>query len=247
MRVNEIYEGDCIEVMAGFPPESVDLIFADPPFNIGVQYDNSGDDKKYLDYVAWSDNWIGAAARLLKKTGSFYVAIGDEYAAEIRMIGRKKDLFLRNWIIWHYTFGQNQRRKFSRAHTHIFYWVREEQHFTFDADAVRVPSARQEVYSDKRAHPRGKVPDDVWTFSRVCGTFKERMGKHPCQMPESLLERIVLASSNEGDLVLDPFCGTGTTVAVAQKLGRNYIGIDISPRYCELTRKRLQQEYLPVA
>ena len=247
MRVNEIYEGDCIEVMAGFPPESLDLIFADPPFNIGVRYDNSGDNRKYLDYVAWSDNWISAAAGLLKKTGSLYIAIGDEYAAEIRMIGRGKNLFLRNWIIWHYTFGQNQRRKFSRAHTHIFYWVREEPHFTFNADAVRVPSARQEVYSDKRAHPRGKVPDDVWTFSRVCGTFKERMGKHPCQMPESLLERIVLASSNEGDLVLDPFCGSGTTVAVAQKFGRNYIGIDISPRYCELTRKRLQQEYLPVA
>jgi site-specific DNA-methyltransferase (adenine-specific) len=224
----------------------VDLIFADPPFNIGIRYDNSGDNKEYREYVGWSREWIGAAVRLLKSSGSLYVAIGDEYAAEIRMIGREKNVFLRNWIIWHYTFGQNQRRKFSRAHTHIFYWVRDKREFTFNADAIRVRSARQEVYSDKRAHPRGKVPDDVWTFSRVCGTFKERVGRHPCQMPESLLERIILVSSNKGGVVLDPFSGTGTTVAVAQKLGRKYIGIDISPKYCELTKERLQQEYLPV-
>lgn len=247
MRVNEIYHGDCLEVMAEFPPESVDLIFADPPFNIGIQYDNTDDKRKYEEYVAWSERWMDAAVRLLKGSGSFYVAIGDEYAAEMRMIARRKNLFLRNWIVWHYTFGQHQRRKFSRAHTHIFYWVRDKQNYTFNVDDVRVPSARQTVYSDRRANPKGRVPDDVWTFSRVCGTFKERQGRHPCQMPESLLERIIRASSNEGDLVLDPFCGTGTTLAVAQKFGRNYIGIEISPKYCELSRRRMQQAYLPVA
>lgn len=236
--------------MAGFPgpPEGgVDLIFADPPFNIGVHYDNSQDGMGYEQYLEWSDRWIDAAVRVLKPSGSLYVAIRDKYAAEIRMIGRKKKLFLRNWIIWYYTFGQNQRRKFSRTHTHIFYWVANEREFTFNADDIRVPSARQEVYADKRADPMGKVPDDVWKFSRVCGTFKERVGKHPCQMPESLLERIILTSSNKGDIVLDPFCGTGTTPAVAQRLERNYIGIDISPNYCELARRRLQQAYLPVS
>ncbi len=237
--------------MAGFPAESVDLIFADPPFNIGVRYESCDDSREHDEYVAWSEKWMEAAVRLLKKNGSLYVAIGDEYAAELWRIGREKRLFLRNWIIWHYTFGQHQRRKFSRAHTHIFYWVVNDQDFTFNADAVRVPSARQEVYADRRANPKGRVPDDVWPddvwkFSRVCGTFKERVGKHPCQMPESLLERIISASSNTGDLVLDPFCGTGTTPAVAQRLGRNYIGIDVSASYCELARKRLQQVYLPV-
>jgi len=246
MPLNEIVEGDCVEIMAGFPAESVDLVFADPPFNIGVHYENSDDSREHDEYVAWSETWIEAAVRLLKKNGSLYVAIGDEYAAEIRMIAREKNLFLRNWIIWHYTFGQHQRRKFSRSHTHIFYWVVNEREFTFNAAGIRVPSARQEVYADKRANPEGRIPDDVWTFSRVCGTFKERVGKHPCQMPESLLERIILASSNQGDVVLDPFCGTGTTAAVAQKLGRNYIGIDISSSYCELTRRRLQQDYLSV-
>ncbi len=246
-RLNEIYQGDCIEIMNSFPAESVDLVFADPPFNIGIQYESSDDSREYRDYVAWTEKWIDAAVRLLKKTGSLYIAIGDEYAAEIRMIGRRKNLFLRNWIIWYYTFGQHQRKKFSRAHTHIFYWVLDEQNFTFNIDAIRVPSARQTVYADRRAHPNGRVPDDVWNFSRVCGTFKERVGKHPCQMPESLLERIILASSNKGDLVLDPFCGTGTTVAVGHALGRSHIGIDISERYCELTRERLRQGHSPVA
>jgi DNA modification methylase len=246
MQVNEIYHGDCLEIMAEFPSESVDLIFADPPFNIGIRYDNTDDNRQYEEYVAWSARWMDAAVRLLKKTGSLYIAIGDEYAAEIRLHARRMNLFLRNWIIWHYTFGQHQRRKFSRAHTHIFYWVRDEQIYTFNVDEVRVPSARQTVYSDRRANPKGRVPDDVWTFSRVCGTFKERLGRHPCQMPEALLERIILASSNRGDIVLDPFCGTGTTLAVAQRLGRDYVGIDVSPRYCEISRLRLQQAYLPV-
>ncbi len=250
MRVNEIYHGDCLEVMAEFPSESVDLIFADPPFNIGIQYDNTDDSREYEEYVAWSEEWIGAATRLLKKTGSLYVAIGDEYAAEIRMIGLKKReapqkaLFLRNWIVWYYTFGQHQRRKFSRAHTHIFYWVADEHNFTFNTDGIRVASARQTVYLDRRANPKGRVPDDVWggdvwKISRVCGTFKERQGRHPCQMPEALLDRIILASSNAGDLVLDPFCGTGTTLAVAKRLERNYIGIDISGSYCGLAKRRL--------
>jgi len=243
-RLNEIYQGDCIEIMNSFPAESVDLIFADPPFNIGIEYDSSDDSREYRDYVGWTEKWIDAAVRLLKKTASLYIAIGDEYAAEIRMIGRRKNLFLRNWIIWYYTFGQHQRKKFSRAHTHIFYWVLDEQNFTFNIDAIRVPSARQTVYADRRAHPNGRVPDDVWSndvwiIPRLCGTFKERVREHPCQMPEALLKRIVLASSNKGDLVLDPFCGTGTTLAAAQKLGRNYIGIDISAKYCELARGRL--------
>ncbi|MEW6619589.1 MAG: site-specific DNA-methyltransferase [bacterium] len=92
----------------------------------------------------------------------------------------------------------------------------------------RIPSARQLIYKDRRANPLGKIPDDVWQFSRICGTFKERIGEHPCQMPEDLLELIIKTSSNEGDLVLDPFGGTGTTAAVAKRLKRNYITMEIS-------------------
>ncbi|NLH39806.1 MAG: site-specific DNA-methyltransferase [Elusimicrobia bacterium] len=108
----------------------------------------------------------------------------------------------------------------------------------YDKD-IRVPSARQLIYKDKRANPLGKIPDDVWQFSRVCGTFKERIGKHPCQMPEDLLELIIKTSSNQGDLVLDPFGGTGTTSVVAKRLKRNFITMEISKEYYNVILKRL--------
>ena len=239
MELNKIYLGDCIKTMQDFPNDSIDLVFADPPFNIGLKYDIYNDKKSYNEYFEWSEKWIGEAFRLLKSTGSIYIAIGDEFAAEINIILKKIGFNFRNWIIWYYTFGQNQRKKFNRAHTHILYFTKDNENFTFNIDNVRVPSARQLVYNDKRAHPKGKSPDDVWEFSRVCGTFKERIGNHPCQMPEILLERIILASSNENDIVLDPFGGTGTTSAVAKKLKRNYITMDISESYYEVITKRL--------
>lgn len=138
-----------------------------------------------------------------------------------------------------YTFGQNQKKKFNRSHTHILYFTKDKKRFVFNDKDIRVPSARQLIYKDKRANPIGKIPDDVWQFSRVCGTFKERIEKHPCQMPESLLELIIKASSNKGDLVLDPFGGTGTTAAAAKKLNRNFITIEISKEYYEIILKRL--------
>ena len=147
-------------------------------------------------------------------------------------------------MIWYYTFGVNCTKKFSRSHAHLFHFVKDAKRFTFNAmdPAVRVPSARQLVYADGRANPDGRLPDDTWIlrpqdlpegfqpdedtwyFRRVCGTFKERAGWHGCQMPEQLLGRIIRVSSNPGDLVLDPFAGSGTTLVVAKKLGRQWIG-----------------------
>ncbi len=241
-EINRVYLGDCVEIMEAFPTESVDLVFADPPFNIGIKYDNYSDNKSYDSYYDWSDKWIRETFRILKKNGSIYVAIGDEFAAEINIILKKTGYNFRNWIVWYYTFGQNQKKKFNRSHTHILYFTKDKENFTFNADEIRIPSARQLVYNDKRANPKGKIPDDVWQFSRVCGTFKERIGEHPCQMPENILERIIKTSSLEGDTILDPFGGTGTTASVAKKLGRNFITIDISEKYVEVIEKRLKGE-----
>ncbi len=220
------------------PP--IDLVFADPPFNIGYKYDVYRDRKKYDEYFDWTYKWMEACRDVLKEDGSMWVAIGDEYAAEVRIIGRRLGLNLRNWIIWHYTFGQNTKRKFARSHAHIFYWTKHQRKFTFNDDAVRVPSARQTTYKDKRANPKGKVPDDVWSFSRLCGTFNERVGWHPCQMPVKLLERIIAVSSNSGDLVLDPFSGSGTTCLAAERLKRKYLGIDLSDQYAQKARERIE-------
>ena len=238
---DSIVQGDCIKILGESLLPKADLIFADPPFNIGYKYDLYEDRKAYDEYYAWTEKWMAACCNALKPSGTFWVAIGDDYAAEVRVIGRKLGLNLRNWVIWHYTFGQATRYKFARSHTHLFYWTKAPKLFTFNDMAVRIPSARQTTYADKRANPKGKLPDDVWSFSRVCGTFKERVRWHPCQMPEVVLERIIKASSDPGQLVIDPFSGSGTTCAVAARLGRRYFGIDISGDYVRYSTERIKE------
>ncbi len=239
--LNKIICGDCIEVLPRMGGVA-DLIFADPPFNIGSKYDKYHDKVGCESYIAWTEEWMTACYGVLKEYGSFYIAIADEYAANVKIIADGLGLFMRNWIIWHYTFGQQMKNKFARSHTHILYFVKDKKNFTFNDYAVRVPSDRQLVYNDKRANPAGKMPDDVWDqYPRVCGTFKEREGWHPCQMPESLLRRIIAASSNRGDCVLDPFSGSGSTAVAAHQLGRDYAGVEISEKYAENGRRRLAQ------
>jgi DNA modification methylase len=240
--LNKIICGDCIEVLSKVSRPFADLVFADPPFNIGYKYDKYNDKQKRENYIAWTKDWMMVCKKVLKPHGSFYIAIGDEYAANVRVIADELGLFLRNWIIWHYTFGQQTKNKFARAHTHIFYFVRDRKNFTFNEHAVRVPSDRQLIYNDRRANPAGKMPDDVWDgYPRVCGTFKERAGWHPCQMPENLLKRIIAVSTKAGDCVLDPFSGSGTTLTAAKQLGRNYVGVEISKKYVENAEKRLAE------
>jgi site-specific DNA-methyltransferase (adenine-specific) len=256
--MDQILTGDCLLHLGGLKAGSVDLAFADPPFNIGYEYDVYDDRQSRRDYLAWTEKWLAAVKRVLAPAGSFYVAIGDEYAAELKVRLDDLGLTMRNWIIWHYTFGVHCKRKFNRSHAHMFYYVNDPRRFTFNLDAVRVPSARQTTYADRRANPSGKTPDDTWVLrpqedgrffspasdtwyvSRVCGTFKERTG-HPCQMPEAVLERIIRVSSNPSDLVLDPFAGSGATLATALKLGRRCLGIELSPEYAEGIRRRLEQ------
>ncbi len=259
-EINQIIQGDCIKTLNDGPEGWLDLVFADPPFNIGYLYHGYDDSKKIDDYLKFSTDWMAAVHRALKPSGSFYLAIGDEYAADLAVIARRQLGFnLRNWIVWHYTFGQQTKQMFAKSHTHILYFTKNATGFTFNPDAVRVASARQTTYADKRANSKGKLPDDVWylrpqetpdpffaaegdtwNVSRVCGTFKEREGWHGCQMPIGVLNRIILASSNPGDIVLDPFNGSGTTVVAAALLGRNYVGIDQSADYVAFARKRLE-------
>jgi DNA modification methylase len=260
---NQIIQGDCIQTLNGGPEGWVDLAFADPPFNIGYLYHGYQDDRSVDDYLNFSRDWMRAVKRALKPTGSFFLAIGDDFAADLAVIARRELGFnLRNWIIWHYTFGQQPKMKFARSHTHILYLTKDPQAFTFNPDAIRVASARQTTYADVRANPKGKLPDDTWflrpqeanaadeqlfaaecdtwNVSRVCGTFKEREGWHGCQMPMGVLDRIIKSASNPGDIVLDPFNGSGTTCVSAALLGRRYVGIDQSEEYVGYARKRLE-------
>jgi len=239
---NQIINSDCIELLKDREP-FIDLVFADPPFNIGYEYDKYHDKLESENFINWTRDWMKACAGALKPNGSFYIAIGDDYAAHVRIIGEELGMNLRNWIIWHYTFGQQTKAKFARSHTHIFYFTKDEKDFTFNDHAVRIPSDRQLKYNDKRANPQGKMPDDTWNeYSRVCGTFKERLGWHPCQMPESLLSRIIAASSNPGEIVFDPFNGSGTTAAVALSLRLGGESLEKSAIEAELAKMVREQK-----
>jgi site-specific DNA-methyltransferase (adenine-specific) len=255
---NSLVQGDCIKELAKLEAGSVDLVFADPPFNIGYEYDAYDDRKEADEYLAWSRQWMEGVQKALKPNGTFWLAIGDDFAAELKVLAQRDLGFrCRSWVIWYYTFGVNCTKKFSRSHTHLFHFVKSPRSFTFNADAIRVPSARQLVYADGRANAKGRLPDDTWIlrpqdvtegfdakqdtwyFPRVCGTFKERAGFHGCQMPEQLLSRIIRVSSNPGELVLDPFAGSGSTLVVAKKLERDYLGFELSKNYANRVRKRL--------
>ena len=258
--MNTLLEGDCVEKLGQIRAGSVDLVFADPPFNIGYEYDVYDDRRSGDEYLDWSRAWMSAVKKVLKPTGTFWLAIGDEYAAELKIEAQRLGFTCRSWVIWYYTFGVNCVRGFSRSHTHLFHFVKDAERFTFNSEnpQVRVPSARQLVYADARANSKGRLPDntwilrpqdapdsfrpahDTWYFARVAGTFKEREGFHGCQMPEQLLGRVIRVSSNPKDVVLDPFAGSGTTLAVAKKLGRQWIGIELSKEYAARVRKRVK-------
>ncbi|MBU0718135.1 MAG: site-specific DNA-methyltransferase, partial [Planctomycetes bacterium] len=164
--LNRIIRGDCITKLAELEAGSVDLAFADPPFNIGYDYDEYDDKRTCKDYLDWSRRWISEVIRVLKPDGTFWLAIGDEYAAELKVLAtRELGLTCRSWVVWYYTFGVHCQAKFTRSHAHLFHFVRDPKKFTFNDMAVRVPSARQLVYGDKRANPQGRVPDDTWIIA----------------------------------------------------------------------------------
>jgi site-specific DNA-methyltransferase (adenine-specific) len=258
-EIDTVLNQDCLAGLRKLDEGVVDLAFADPPFNIGYDYDVYHDRLESEKYVHWCRDWTAEVVRVLKPDGTFWLAIGDEYAAELKVMMQKEHkLVCRSWVVWYYTFGVNCKTKFSRSHAHLFHMVKDADAFTFNDEAIRVPSARQLVYGDGRANPSGRLPDDTWIlrpqdlpqgftpeedtwyFPRVCGTFKERAGWHGCQMPEQLLGRIIKACSREGELVLDPFAGSGTTLAAAKKLGRRYVGFELSKSYVAQIHERLE-------
>jgi site-specific DNA-methyltransferase (adenine-specific) len=256
--LSTIHQGDCVSGMRQIPAGVIDLAFADPPFNIGYEYDVYHDRKDYESYLNWTRQWMREVVRVLQPNGTFWVAIGDEYAAEVKLIAQNElGLYCRSWIIWYYTFGVRCTKKFSRSHAHLLHFVKNRNQFTFNDQYIRVPSARQSVYADSRANPDGKLPDDTWIlrpqdlpegfkedqdtwyFPRVAGTFQERAGFHGCQMPEQLLGRIIRSCSNPEAVVLDPFAGSGTTLVVAKKLGREWIGFELSEKYAQQATSRI--------
>lgn len=235
-----IIEGDC-RAHLGIV-ERPRLIFADPPYNIGVDYGEGtkADRLKDDDYLEFCSEWIAMCWARLTEDGSFWVLINDEYAAWIGCLLYQHDFHQRAWIKWYETFGVNCENNFNRCSRHLFYCVKNPKRFVFHPEAVNRPSDRQTKYGDARANPSGKIWDDVWQIPRLVGTAKERLPDFPTQLPLELLTPIIACSSDPGDLVLDPFCGSATTGLAALRQSRLFVGIEKSSKYAELGRERIK-------
>lgn len=218
------------------------LIFTDPPYNIGIDY-GEGEKADMLTpqaYMKWVRNWFGLCWDCLTDDGSLWVMIGDEYAAEYCTELKATGFTIRSWIKWYETFGVNCSNKFNRTSRHIFYAVKDERSFVFNPEPVTRPSDRQTKYGDNRAAAGGKLWDDVWKIPRLTGTCTERIPDFPTQLPLALVEPIVLCASMPGDLVVDPFNGSGTTGLASIRNGRKYVGIEKSEKFADMADMRLR-------
>ncbi|MCI7118354.1 DNA methyltransferase [Prevotella sp.] len=234
----DIILGNCINELKSLDSCSVDLIIADPPYNVGKDYGNTSDKLDFNDYIAFTKEWLVECHRVLKDSGTIYVFVGFRFISYIYQILEKElNMNFINWISWHYTQGIGKTKGFSPRHDDILMFSKTST-YKFNLDDIRIP----QKYYRKVNNMRGANPGDVWEVSHIHYCQKGRQ-QHPTQKPEALIERMVLASSNEGDMVVDPFCGSGTTMRVCQQLKRNGIGIEINEEYVKLAKERLNRPF----
>ncbi len=230
-----LYLGDCRDVLANLPDKGkVDLVFADPPFNWDVPYDEWRDGMPRKEYERFTYDWLDGCIEVLAPHGALWVNIPDDTAAEVVMHLKRRGLTMINWCVWHFRFGQNRDSSFIMSKVHALYFVKDPDRRIWNKEAILEQSDRASIYADPRTHAKDehkgmRVPMDVWYgpyWGRIQGNNGERRHRHHNQLPEIYLERIVLACSNEGSLVLDPFCGSGTTSTVARAWGRRSITVE---------------------
>ncbi|HHB2152432.1 TPA: adenine-specific DNA-methyltransferase [Escherichia albertii] len=240
-----IIQGDALCELKKMPAASVDLIFADPPYNIGKNFDGMLENWKEDQFIDWLLEVIAECHRVLKKQGSMYIMNSTENMPFVDLYCRK--LFtIKSRIIWSYdSSGVQARKYYGSMYEPILMMVKDAKNYTFNSDAILVEAktgARRALIDYRKNPPQPysnqKVPGNVWDFSRVRYLMDE-YENHPTQKPESLLQRIILASSNPGDVVLDPFAGSFTTGAVAIATGRKFIGIEINNEYIKMGLRRL--------
>ena len=254
-RSGKLFRGDMLGWLKSLETGTVDLVFADPPYNIKkAEWD---DFESMHAYVAWSRDWITEAARVLKPNGTLYICGFSEILADVKVAVAPLFTGCR-WLVWHYKNKANLGKDWGRSHESILHF-RKGRQATFNVDQVRIPygahtlkypehpQAETSQYGkgskserdDWTPHPMGAKAKDVLEIPTTCNGMGEKT-PHPTQKPEELVRRVLLASSNQGDLVLDPFSGSGTTLVVAEQLGRRWLGCDNEPRHNEWAIQRLE-------
>lgn len=245
LLLNQIIVGDAIEEMRRIPDNSIDMTFADPPFNLNKKYGNYKDKKTDEEYIQWCEQWLSEMVRITKPTGSIFVHNIPKwliyYASHLNKIATFK-----HWIAWD-SMSIPLGKTLLPAHYGILFYTKNPKGFKFNE--LRSPHKKCRTcgemikdYGGKKSqiNPHGTLLSDVWDdIHRI--RHGTRRDAHPCQLPEPLLERLVLMTTNEGDIVLDPFIGAGTTALAAKRLGRNYIGIDVDPKYKKIVADKLKK------
>jgi len=247
-----VYPSECLDLLKTIPDESLHLVVTSPPYNIGKEYEK----RLHLDlYLQQQAQVIAECVRCLSPRGSICWQVGN-YVDKGAIIPLDTVLYpifsglglrMRNRIIWHFEHGLHCTRRFSGRYETIM-WFTKSDEYTFNLDTVRIP----QKYPGKKyfkgpkvgqysSNPLGKNPGDLWVIPNVKSNHVEKT-EHPCQFPVELVERLVLSMTNEGDWVLDPFLGTGTTIIASIRHGRRGAGAEIEPRYVKLARERIQQE-----
>lgn len=234
----DIICGDALEKLKDIKDESINLVVTDPPYNLNKDYGNNNDKLEFNEYIDFSRMWLNECKRVLKRNGTIYVFMGTKYISYIYMILEQElDFKFNSWITWYYTQGIGKTKGFSPRHDDILMFTKSNK-YIFNLDDVRVPQKYYRAVNNMR----GANPGNVWEFSHIHYCNKNRKN-HPTQKPEGLYERMILASSNEGDTILDPFSGSGTALRVCQNLNRNCIGIEINPEYVKMAHERLETKF----
>lgn len=250
-NLGRLYKRDCLDFLKELKSNSVDLIFADPPYNIRkAEWDTFESQEQYVE---WSMLWIRECHRVLKETGTLYICGFSEILADLKWASAR--LFAGcKWLVWYYRNKANLSNDWGRSHESLLH-LRKSRDFTFNLDAARVPYNQHTLkYPDHpqaetsafgngkkhnwQPHPLGAKPRDVIELPTMCNTTKERT-VHPTQKPYELLRRIILTSSSEGQIVVDPFGGSGTTYVVAERYDRYWLGCESSDEYCGIATHRI--------
>ena len=246
-----IYHADTLDLLPHLPPGSIDLTVTSPPYNIGKEYEQVRSADEYID---WCCDWIKGIHSATSDRGAFWLNLGylslpgRARAVPIPyLIWERVPFFLMQEIVWNYGAGVAARKAFSPRNEKFLWYVKSPDDYVFDLDAVRDPDVKypnQKKNGKLKCNPLGKNPSDVWQFPKVTSganrSSRERT-PHPAQFPTAVIDRIVRASSGAGELVLDPFLGSGSTIEAALSAGRCAIGIEIDDRYVELAIARVSR------
>ncbi|MCB5272132.1 MAG: site-specific DNA-methyltransferase [Candidatus Cloacimonetes bacterium] len=241
--INTIIQGDCVDLLRKLPDSCVDMTFADPPFNLKKGYNSYKDSLKFQEYLDWCSIWISEMVRITKPTGSIFVHNIPKWLIYYANLLNKSSHF-KHWIAWDAP-SSPMGKSLQPSHYGILFYTKQEKgsklyELRYPHKRDRKTGFLQKDYGGKKdlLHPYGPLVSDVWTdIHRI--KHNSKRDPHPCQLPVHLLDRLILMTTDEGDTVLDPFSGTGTTAISAKRLGRNYIGFELDSKYVDISKEKL--------